>query len=322
MKEEKEMSFSEVLEKIFGQESPPVSLLYKLSDLIDENLNAFMNQWQAAADDRREVVARHLADIMEESFVVDFTAVFVLCLRDSLASIRIAALDGLWDSGNVMLLPQILILLQDDENDGVRKAAAKALTHFVMMAEWEEIPALVVEPVVTALLAVYDDEETAVIIKCAALEALGASSHPRIPNLISTAYESDAAELQQSSLFAMGNSADSRWIPTLLDEMESPYVDMRAEAARAAGAIGSSDAVSELANLTVDSDLDVQLAAVAALGQIGGDHARQILDQIQHDPELEALHELAEESLEESVIMGEALDLLDFGDFDEYENGA
>ena len=46
----------------------------------------------------------------------------------------------------------------------------------------------------------------------------------------------DTPELQLSALFAMGTSADPRWLPILVDEMESPNSDMRAEAARAMAA--------------------------------------------------------------------------------------
>ena len=107
-----------------------------------------------------------------------------------------------------------------------------------------------------------------------------------------------------SAVFAMGSSADSRWLPIVIGELQNPASDMRAEAARAAGSIGGSDAVDELANLLGDEDPAVTLAVIEALGQIGGERPAEILQELLGDSDFEDLHELIEEVMEEMDWLG------------------
>lgn len=294
-----ELPFADVLTALFTREPIPIHLLFHLTDLLPENVATFAARWNAVPEERRQVLVRHLADLSEENSEANFEAVFALCFQDKNPEVRIAALDGLWDSSNTRLITPIVQLLQTDPQQTVRTAAAAALTHYVLMAEWGEIPARSSQPIIQALLMVYRDETSSLPLKKAALEALGGANHPDVPGLIEKAYESDLFELQLSAVFAMGNSADTRWLSTIIAEMSNPVVEMRAEAARAAGALGKSDALAGLEQLTVDEDQDVALAAVAALGQIGGDEATRILTELAEDPEYEHLYEAIDEALEE-----------------------
>lgn len=319
MKEEDVQPFETVLETIFNQEPVPIHQLYRLSDISDEQTELFLSGWGQLDDERRRVIAQHMADISEENFVVDFCPLFERFFEDDFAPVRVSALEGMWDSTNTKYVRPIMRMMQQDDSVEVRTAAAAALAHYVMMAEWGEIPQKISPPIIEALLEAYDDEETAVSIKRAALEALAASNHPRIESMIREAYEDDDPEMQVSAVFAMGNTANARWLATIMDELDSPFVDMRAEAARAAGAIGKSDAVPELAEMTMDEAIEVRMAAVYGLGQIGGERPREILANILDDPEQEDLHELAEEAMEEMMWVGGELDLLDLN-FDEDED--
>jgi hypothetical protein len=166
-----------------------------------------------------------------------------------------------------------------------------------------------VTPVVDALLLQLDGTETPQPVRRAALESIGAATHPKIPGLIEDAYNGQDSGMQLSSLFAMGRSADKRWLSYIVDEMESPFVEMRIEAARAAGEIGSSDSVPALIELLYDDDLEVRLASVTSLGQIGGDLAYQNLEELLVDPFAEELHESIEEALEEITLFGGEIDL-------------
>lgn len=316
MSEEKEVQFSTVLERLFGAEPLPLEMLYRLSDMTDTDAANFWTGWPEVADERRRVIMRHLADISEENFVVDFLPIFSQALGDRFAPVRVAALDGVWDTTNIGLIPQIIDLLQNDENEEVRAAAASALAHYVLLAEWNQLPTKVSPPIVAALLAEYDKPDTAVAVKRSALEALGAANHPRVASLIEDAYEHSDLEIQMSAVFAMGSSADNRWLPIVLDEMQNPSEEMRAEAARAAGTIGGSDSVEALANLIVDEDLAVSVVAVEALGQIGGDQATEILQSLLDDPDFEELQEAIDDALEEMALLGGDIDF-DWFDADE-----
>ncbi len=318
MKEEKQLPFSSVLEQLFTADPLPLELLYRLSDMSDADEANFWGGWTAVADERRRVIMRHLADISEENFVVDFVPIFAKAINDSFAPVRVAALDGLWDATNISLVRPIIRLMQTDEDVDARAAAASALAHYVLLAEWGQVPASISPAIVEALLAEYDKPDMEIAVKRSALEALGAANHPRVPGIIEDAYESAQLDIQISAVFAMGNSADPRWLPTVIDEMQNPSEDMRAEAARAAGLIGGSDAVEALANLLMDEDLAVSLAAVEALGQIAGDRPTELLEALLHDSDFEDLHEAVEEALEEMAMLGGNVDFdwLDVDDED------
>ena len=322
MMKEEEKSFATILDELFHADPLPISELYRLSDMQDEEWAVFVAGWTAVPADRRQAIVRHLADISEDNFVVDFTPVFVHNFQDPLPEVRAAALDGLWDSTDVQLIPKIKILLREDPVEAVRAAAAGALGHYVLLAEWGQLPERILPGLIDTLLAEYDHEETAASVRRVLLEGLGAAHHPRVNKLIEEAYENGDQSMQMSAVFAMGNSADRRWTVTVLGEMGSPYEDMRAEAARAAGTIGNSDFVPKLAELAYDEDLAVRLAAVTSLGQIGGDEVQRILANMLDDPEVEEVdevYEAVEDAMEEAAMMAGDFDFVDFAFADDDE---
>lgn len=300
MYEENRLPFGEVLELLFVSDSVPIQHLYRLSDMADEEMADFQRYWRSAEEERRVEIARHMADLSEENFVVDFAPLFSFMLMDAHAPVRTAALDGLWDCQDERMVEPIIDLMVNDQSADVKAAAARALAHFLMMAEWGQVPSRKVDVIFEALRTLYEDPETALLVRGATLEAMGPHSHPKVSEYISDSYAGPSPELQRSALFAMGTSADTRWVPFLLDEMESPYPEMRAEAARAAGAIGSSEAISQLSELIYDYDEDVASVAIAALGQIGGDQASRILEALLEDEDFAHLHGVVEEGLEEA----------------------
>ena len=321
---EEEKPFANILEDLFQADPLPIQELYRLSDMPAEEWAAFTTGWTAVPDERRQAIVRHLADISEDNFLVDFAPIFVHTLGDASPEVRVAALDGLWDSTDLKLIVPITRLLKEDPAEEVQAAAAGALGHYVLLAEWGQLPERILPGLIDTLLAEYDNEETAVSVQRVLLEALGAADHPRVNKLIEEAYENGDQPMQMSAVFAMGNTADRRWTVTVMGEMESPYEDMRAEAARAAGAIGNSDFVPRLAELAYDEDLAVQVAAVTALGQIGGDEVQRILANMLDDPEVEEIDELfeaVEEAMEESAMMAGDFNFVDFpfGDEDELD---
>ena len=313
MTAEQEKTFAEVLDETLNAETLQVSQLFRFSDMAPHDFETFCERWAETPVERRRQVTRHLADFSEDNFAVEFAPVFEVCLKDSDAETKMAALDGLWDTTNVRVVSPIIDLMQADPTVEVRAAAASALAHFVLLGEWGQISSYVAERIVNALLEVYKNEESPLIVRRSAIEALGAASHEEVPHLIAEAYEDDDRQMQQSALFAMGNSADPRWLETLLAEMESPYYQLRAEAARAAGEIGSSQAISQLATLAFDEEADVQIAAIQSLGKIGGDAAERILKEFLDDHELAEIHEAVNATLEAS---NDLLGSLDFDLFD------
>lgn len=315
--ERDQLPFSAVLDRLFSEPRVPLSLVYRLSDMSPDEMDAFEARWATEPAERRRVLARHMADISEENFVVDFSPVFVRLLEDEVPEVRLAAIEGLWDSSNVSVVGRVIGLMESDSNMDVRAAAASCLGHYVLMAEWGQIQQEVGDRIVKALKTQYESDDVSDGVRCATLESLGNSADPRVRGYISEAYDRGSESMQQSAVYAMGRSADAHWTPIVIQEMRSPYAEMREEAARAAGNIGSSDAVDRLIELLQDDELEVQLAAVAALGQIGSDQAYEALAELLNDEGAYELHEAADEAMEEIQWLGHDLDLMDLDGWDD-----
>jgi len=305
MMDYEERSIEKLLSDIRSDIRFKVSWLYQLSDLGPDEIQEFREGWSLFDDEHRRVVVRHMADITEGNFTVDFSEIFALCLSDDSAAVRLAALDGLWDCDRLALIQPIIGLMTGDSDIDVQATAAATLGHYVLMAEWDQIPRGSASAVVEALLILYNDPGIDPKVRRAALESLGASSDPRVSELIETAYDGGDHEMRLSALFAMGRSADSRWIGRVRDSMLSESLDTRLEAVRAAGGIAHSDAVSELADLVYDDDFQVRLAAVESLGKIGTSSAVTVLEELSLDSEAGDLADAIEEAMMELTWLGE-----------------
>jgi HEAT repeat protein len=316
--DQEQLPFETVLQRLFLDRTVPISLIYRLSDMNPEELSTFCERWRDQDEERRRVIARHMADISEENFVVDFSPAFLELLADNSEEVRLAALDGLWDTSNLDVVAPIVEIMRSDAAQEVRAAAASALGHFVLLGEWNQIDQSVADQIVEALLEEYMRGDAPEAVQRATLESLGNSAHPRLPELIDEAYRQGSEALQLSAVFAMGRSADRRWTPIIRDELESPEPEMRMEAARAAGGIGDSDTVDRLIELLDDEDLEVQLAVVDALARIGSDQAYEALVAKMEDPDASALYEALEEALDEIEWLGGDIDLTMF-EWDEDE---
>jgi HEAT repeat protein len=314
-------NLKEVLVALDKDERVAIPLLYRLSDLTPDDLSKFCNAWPDFDEERRRVILRHLADISEENFEVDFSDIFAFCLADVSSAVRKASLDGLWDTERLTLVQPIIYVMLNDENVEVRALAAATLGHLVLMAEWKQIPDSVTKPIVRELLAILDDKSTPMALRRSALESISTSSHQRVPQLIENAYTNGDLEFQISALYAMGRSADDAWLPDILEEMSNSSFEMRLEAARAAGSIGHIDAVQGLAELLVDNELEVRLTAVTSLGKIGGARAQELLETLTEDSEYDELNKAALDSLEEMTWLGGEIDLslLDWENSDDAE---
>lgn len=314
------LPFESVMDDLFGGETIHIHQLYRLSDMASEEMAQFQREWASADTDRRIAMMRHMAELAEDNYIVDFGPVFAFVFHDPTPEIRQAALEGIWDSTDTTLITPIVALLQADDSVAVRASAARALAHYILLTEWGQLDARHTNAAVQALMATLDNKETADEVRRAALEAVAAAGEPGIRRHIQDAYENGTTDFQLSALFAMGNSADPHWLPIVLEELTNSDPDVRAEAARAAGSIGDRSAVNELIEMCSDDDREVAEAAVLALGQIGGDEAHLFLSRLAEDDDFAELHEAVDEALEEiDWAMGE-FDLLAFED-DEDEPG-
>ncbi len=295
--QEEQASFDEEIAAIFGTEEVKIANLFRLSDMSSEGFATFLANWESCDEERRRIITRHMADITETNFEVEFAPVFQICLADPSEAVVLAALDGLWDSTNTAVVPTIISLLKSGNSAEIRRAAAATLAHYVLLGEWGQVPTSVKDKVVAALLAEHVEIGNPISLRRATLESLGAASHEDVPGLIAEAYEAEDRGLQISAVFAMGNSADERWLHTIIAEMESPFYTMRAEAARAAGEIGDSTAISPLADLVYDGEQDVQIAAIEALGKLNSERAKDVLTLALEDPEMADFSDVLKQAL-------------------------
>jgi HEAT repeat protein len=308
--------------KNLANDAEPVSVagLYALSDIDRPDVDRVRSVWAAMPADRRRTAMRHLVEIAEDNFEVDFGAIYRLGLNDQDPGVRAAAIEGLWEDDNAALIPPLLKLLADPV-EMVRAAAAAALGRFVYAGELEDISANKVAPVIAALKATYSSAAEAIEVRRRALEALGFLGFEEVGGLIRQGYQSADRSLRLSAVFAMGRSADDEhWGEVVVRELDSSDPEMRFEAARACGELEYAPAVRRLSELLDDVDENVQEAAVWSLGQIGGDKARQLLQAVIAS-DAEYLYDTAEAALDELEFKGDHLDftLLDFEDDDDEE---
>jgi hypothetical protein len=293
------MALERYLKELAESQNPISALgLTRFSDMEAAEVASLREGWSTIPVERRREIVTKLVELAEDSYELDFEAVFRVGLVDEDAEVRIASLEGLWESENASLVSTFIKLLQEDAEERVRAAAAQALGKFVLLAEFDKLPQRTAARVEAALLAVLDAAETPVLIRRRALEAIAPRNHPSVPARIEAAYHSPEPEEQVSAIFAMGRSSDPRWLPALLEELRHEDPERRYEAAVACGEIEDVRAVAALRRALSDEDREVQLAAIAALGHIGGREARQALTTlVEHGDE--QLQEAAEEALEE-----------------------
>jgi len=237
--------------------------LYGLSNLERSEAEQVWAVWSELPVATRRKMAQMMVEIAESDFEVNFDEVFRLVLEDPDATVRLAAVDGLWENEDFRLVPVLANVLLNDPAAEVRAAAATSLGRFMLSGE-----------------------------------SLAYSGESVVIDLIRAAYWHPDERMRISAVFAMGRSADDRWAPEVLRELHNPSPQMRYEAARACGELELADAVPALLELIEDVDAEVQEAAIWALGQIGGDEARQALDACRHSDN-EALRGAAREALRE-----------------------
>jgi HEAT repeat protein len=257
-----------------------LSALYPLSDLNRDDVVAVQQVWEQLPDERRREVVTSMVELSETVLEVDFTALFRLVLGDNDPRVRIAAIEGLWETEQAWLARALVGLLQCDPEPAVRSAAAEALGRFILLGELGDLDSVLAAAAEEALLRAYGSAEQPMEVKRRSLESLGYSSDVSVGEVIAEAYRRGSEEVRLSALFAMGRSADRRWRPVLLDELGSPSAAHRYAAALACGELELREAVGPLSELVDDEDGEVWNVAVEALGKIGGVQARQVLQSV------------------------------------------
>ena len=277
----------------------PVNVVL-LSDLDREAADRVAREWVTLPEATREQIVRGMDGLAEDRVELSFGRVLRLALDDPSPVVRQLAVAALWEDEREDLIEPLRGLLVRDPSQDVRAEAARGLGKFARLAEGGELSEATGRLLHEELLAVATDERQPELLRQRALEAAAVFRRdPGIRTLILDAYESDDQAWQSSALFAMAQSLDRTWLPTVLEELANADGQLRYEAARACGALGDEAAVPELLECAGDEDVEVRRAAIAALGQIGGRSAIRALQTLSTTAD-EADHEPIEAALEEA----------------------
>jgi HEAT repeat protein len=309
-----EPSFDEVIAALRDESKPfPARYLYRLSGIEGEELGLFARIWPDLSATRRLGLLEDMETLADSNTVMHFDAVDRVALGDEDARVRLTAVRSLWPSEQSTLVPQLFDLLDHDDNPEVRAQAAAALGRFVYLGEVGKIPEATLKQIEDKLMNALDSDKNE-LVERRALESLGYSSRPEVPNLIEDAYESDDDEWIASALFAMGRSADDRWAPLVIERLDDTAVELSREAARAAGELELGEALPALVHLLQDEDSELRLAAAWSLSQIGGNGVADALEELLERTEDEDDIDLIENAIENLAYTQEMsdLNLLDF----------
>jgi HEAT repeat protein len=316
MSPKKQEPFSKIIQAALDDNIPfPPRYLYRLSDLNDEELDAFQKAWPKISVRRRQAILEDLSDFSQDDMLLNYYEIGLLGVKDSEPQTRLLAVHLLNEYEDIELVEIYLDLLNHDGEMPVRAAAANALGWFVYMAELEELSPHIAEEIETTLLRIHNSQE-AKLVRQRALESLGFSSRPEVAELISAAFHSADQDWQASALLAMGRSYDSAFAPQVFDGLQDSHPGVRLEAVRAAGELELEDALPRLFELLQDPEHDIHKAAVWSLSQIGGNQVRPVLEQLLDVTEDEDESDLLETALE-NLEFTEGFQNLDFIDFED-----
>ncbi|MFC2010921.1 HEAT repeat domain-containing protein, partial [Chloroflexota bacterium] len=272
------------------------SRLTNLSNLSSEELEFFERSWAAIEPERRRQIVYRLVGLAENNLGLNFDSIFKYCLKDQDDEVRSHAIEGLWENEEASLIGPLVDLLEQDRSEKVQAVSATALGKFAMLAEHDKLRPCHVSSIQETLLAVINNKAKPVEVRSRALEAAAPLSLSQVGIAILEAYQSHDFRLKVSSIYAMGKSCNTSWLPILIKEMGSTDAEIRYEAARACGELEKKEAVPHLTKLVNDIDVDVQMAAIQALGKIDSTQAKECLEQCLKNPD-EAVSQTAEQAL-------------------------
>ena len=272
--------------------------LTELSGLNQAEMKLLAYTWSAIDSERRRQIVHRLVDLAEDNIEFNFDSIFRFCLKDPDDQVRATAIEGFWENEETSLIEPLISLLQKDPSPKVQAAAAVALGKYAVLAEHNKLRPAYKARLAQVLLAAIADKDKPVEVRRRALEAAAAFSLPEIRLAIEEAYQSSDPKLKVSSVFAMGRSLDSAWLPDLLNELSSPDAELRYEACGACGELEEATSVPGLAKLTEDSDADVRIAAIQALGKIGTSQAKACLKKCRASNN-ESVRQAAEQAMSE-----------------------
>ena len=270
--------------------------LAQLSGLTDSDVSSMDRLWASVPVERRRMLIERLLTMAENNIDLDFTSVFKHSLSDEDPMVRALGVNGLWESNDRKLVMPLIALLQEDSHKDVRASAAVALGKFGALAQDGKLLSRDGECIKEMLLNLLEEPDEDPDVWRRVLEAAAVFNTPRVRELIDNAYGSEESKLRLSAIFAMGKTADSTWLPTLIKAVGDDDPAIRYESAIALGELAEEEAVPHLIPLIQDHDTQVQLASIKSMGAIGGQLATRALQKCLNSDD-DSIREAAEMAL-------------------------
>lgn len=251
--------------------------LIEVSGLSPKELGWFTRVWTTVPVERQRSILSTMVEVAEDNPELDFCVIFKMCLKDKDEAVLGKAIEGLWEYEDRSIIPALVALLRSPKSPALRATAATALGKFCTLAQEGKLLSKEGNFIRDNLVTVLQDTSEPSEVWRRSLEAVAPFNTSTIRQHICRAYESNERKLKTSSIYAMGRTGETSWLPLLVKELQNPDPTIRYETANACGELGDEDAVVYLLTLLQDDDYQVQLAGINALGEIGGSLAKRAL---------------------------------------------
>ena len=249
----------------------------EISDLSPSELGTFARVWFTIPAERQRWIISTMVALAEDNPELDFCSVFKMCLKDKDEVVQGKAIEGLWEYEDRSIINGLVQILRSDRSPEVRSAAAVALGKFAYLIQEGKLLPKDADLVCDNLMEALEDEEEHLEVRRRSLEAVAPFNTATVQEYVSWAYNSNDMKLKSSSIYAMGRTGETNWLPVLIKELQSPEPSVRYETANACGDLGDEEVVPHLVPLLQDDDYQVQVAGLSALGKIGGPLAKRVL---------------------------------------------
>lgn len=255
----------------------PAADFVEASDLSPSELGNFAKVWFTTPVERQRWIVDTMVELAEDNPELDFCAIFKMCLKDKDEVVLLKAMEGLWEFEDRSIIPGLIQVLGSDKSSEVRAASAVALGKFAMLIQEGKLLDKDVKLVSENLLQALENHDEDLDVRRRSLEAVAPFNTLEIEKYVHWAYKSDDLRLKSSSIYAMGRTGETSWLPLLIKELQNKEPRMRYETANACGELGDEDVVPHLISLLEDDDFEVQVASLNAMGKIGGSLAKRAL---------------------------------------------
>lgn len=251
--------------------------LAKLSGLSEDVFSPFRNTWASVSVEQRRIIVERMVNMAEGDIELDFTSILKHCLKDTDPKVRSMAVNGLWECDDRSIINPLITILIADTHKDVRASAATAIGKFCVLAQDGKLLTRDHHKIEQVLLNLLENNVEDPEVWRRALEAVAVFDTPKISDLIYQAYGSKLLNVRVSAVFAMGKTADRKWLSLLMEAAGDEEPAMRYEAAVSMGEIAEESSISYLSELINDDDSEIQLASIKALSSIGGSAAKSTL---------------------------------------------